>query len=131
MIKITFTLPDEVEQLIKGQGYDMAGYIELRFVRPLLDALKAQKRQQIVDAAEPTIEAEAEAIKVKLASERHDFAEFTVATGKVGTDAYKESVVILEVDEHTKEPIEALPKGTKIINKVDTGVLQPAPDSLK
>lgn len=131
MIKITFTLPDEIEQLIKSQGHDVAGYIELNFVRPLLDALKAQKRQQIVDAAEPTIAAEAEAVKAQLSSERHDFAEFSVATGKVGTVDYKESVIVLEVDTKTKEPIEALPKGTKIINKVDTGVLQPAPDSLK
>ena len=131
MIKITFSLPDEIEALIKSQGYDVAGYIELNFARPLLDALKAQKRQQILKEAEPAIEAEAEAVKTKLETERHDFADITVATGKEGTDTYKEEVITVEVDQVTKQPLEELPKGTKIITSTDTGVLQPAPDSLK
>ncbi len=114
MIKLTFELPDEITEIIKAQGYDVEGYIELHFVRPLVDALKAQKRQQIVDEAQPAIDTKVEDIKSQIKTDRHDFASVVLSYGKATDENYKEETVTLEINPKTGDVIEALPKGAKI-----------------
>ena len=123
MIKLTFELPDEITALIKAQGYDVPGYIELHFVRPLVDALKTQKRQAIVDAAESAIATEVEAIKADVKVIRQDYTDILVSYGKVGTKEYTEETVTLEVDQQGNL-LEAIPDGSKIVLQTDANKLK-------
>jgi len=36
MIKLTFSLPNEIEEYIKSQGYDVNSYIQTVLIQPLL-----------------------------------------------------------------------------------------------
>jgi hypothetical protein len=49
MIKLTFNLPDEIEEYIKSQGYDVNSYIQTVLIQPLLDGIEFLEQKKLIE----------------------------------------------------------------------------------
>jgi hypothetical protein len=110
MIRLTFDIPDEINALIKTQGYDVEGYINQFFIRPLVDQLRTAKREALVKTKEAEIEAEIETIRAGVTHVRKDY---TKVTAEKGTGANKETQDFLLETDQQGNLIEQLPAGWK------------------
>jgi len=63
MIKLTFNLPDEIEEYIKSQGYDVNSYIQTVLVQPLLDAIQFLEQKKLIEAKRVEIDEKVNSVK--------------------------------------------------------------------
>ena len=63
MIKLTFSLPDEIEEYIKSQGYDVNSYIQTVLIQPLLDGIKFLEQKKLIEEKRVEIDEKVNSVK--------------------------------------------------------------------
>lgn len=110
MIKIQLELPNEIEAIIKNQGYDVESYVDIILVRPLLDKIKTNKIAEITAEADRDIDVLTNEVKDRVKVGKQVFRKFEV------TLKNKEPEIIdnVEVD-NNGDPLLKFPKSAKVI----------------
>ena len=63
MIKLTFNLPDEIEEYIKSQGYDVNSYIQTVLIQPLLDGIELLEQKKLIEEKQVEIDEKVNSVK--------------------------------------------------------------------
>lgn len=115
MIKLQIELPNEIEEVIKNQGYDVESYVDLILVKPLLDQVKNKEIADNLAIATPNIELLVANIKDNVVVEKQRFGTFNIEITDSKTGDITNTIQTLEVDDNGKV-LSEVPKDAKITN---------------